>query len=612
MATGKAKMLKGRNSKPAKTDVDKWLTRIDRAKKVKDEWKKLFRIPLAYDYLEGRQMPPGVDVNEWITINMYYSILRATLPTLYRIDPYFYVRVKRSYKPDPMLIALYEQNAETRQAMLNYLKGEINLKPKVRMSILDCFFQFGVAKTIYQADMVENPDKDKQMMNGEEYIYDDEGVPVMEPESLPANEAYVVTRIHPHDFLVDEDAGPLEEDITWCAQRIVRHIDDVKEDKRYRKEARDSVQPTELTDQTDKERQQRKKGGAVYADSSKDEPELVVTWEIYNLKDKTWLTVAEGCKEFLMSPEDLPKGIEKHPFTFLKLFARDDSWYPIPPATQWIDAQREYCDSRSKILIHRKRFNRKYEAYMAGLVDDNEIAKLEIGDDGTIIRKNIANAVITPIQDAPLDQNNFQELLLIRKDFEDLAIGPNQRGSAQGVDSATEAGIIEKRMAIQEGDDVAQVVDFVTRIAEKLDQLIQTHITEDQAVKVTGPDGATTWQLVRAASYGDTDAEYSYSVNTASMTPQLPEIERAQWLSFLTALSNAPQLALSKRLLHETARMFHIEDETMIEEIQGVVRQMMSGQLPMPGTQGSAPGSPALPQSSMGMAQGINNIRGGA
>ncbi len=60
-----------------------WLQKISRAKKVREEWRSKFRVPLAYSYWEGTQRPPGVDAEDWITINMIYSNLQAELPSLY-------------------------------------------------------------------------------------------------------------------------------------------------------------------------------------------------------------------------------------------------------------------------------------------------------------------------------------------------------------------------------------------------------------------------------------------------------------------------------------------------------------------------------------------------
>lgn len=144
----------GRRPKP-KTDADQWLQKIDRAKDVKKKWRDDFRIALAYEYWEGRQRPAHIPGHEWITINMVYSNLMAELPTLYSTDPYFYVKVKKSYRPNPMDVALMELKAAVRQSMLNYLKGELSLKSKARLSILDAYFQYGVAKIHYTQDRVK-------------------------------------------------------------------------------------------------------------------------------------------------------------------------------------------------------------------------------------------------------------------------------------------------------------------------------------------------------------------------------------------------------------------------------------------------------------------------
>lgn len=591
-----------------------WNTKIRRAKDVKGEWRKRFRIALAYEYWEGAQRPPGINENEWITINMIYSNLRAELPSLYQADPYFYVKLKKARIIDAAMIEDMETRARVRQSMINYLKGELNLKNKARLSIFDAEIQYGVIKVHYHADMVKNPDAGKPMtteIEGKEV----ELVGLVEPDLIPANEAYKITRIHPDDFLVDEDAGPIyPDDCKWRAQRLKMPLEDVKNDRNYEAAARKVVKATELSDEAQKAREARKKGGL--ASSTDDvEPDTVILWEIYDLKNKQWLTLAEGCDEFMKKPGPLPPGTEGDPFVDLRFVARDDSWYPLPPVSQLLDSQREYCEARSKRMVHRKRFNRKYVLNNLAFDDPERAATdLENGEDGTIIRANqAANIAVQAIQDAPLDQQEALEYNYLRQDFQDLAVGPNQRGSTQGVDSATEAGILEKRAVIQEGDKLGLVMDFLINIARKVDQLVQAHLTEDQAVKVAGPTGEMVWQTIRAADYGSIAGEYEYSVNVGAETPQLPEIERAQFNAVLQLFANAPQLLLSRSLTKQVLEMHHIYNEQILEELISIGQQMVSGQIPMPGQQGSQPGVPTQNPATTGAgaAAGINNVRGG-
>jgi len=600
------------------SNAKNWLRCIDRAKKVRQNWRDRMRVSLAYDYFEGIQRPAGINEKEWITINMIYSNLLAELPTLYSTDPYFYVKLKKSFKPVPETIAAYEEMAKVRQGGLNYYKGELGLKEKSRLAISDAFFQYGVIEVALSADMEENPKKGEAIL-GEDGrpMLDEDDAPLLEPEEVPANEAFQLIRHHPDDFLVDADAGPLDDDVKWKAKRVKMRLEEVRDDRRFDRSARRDCKATEMDDQTDKEREARKKGGTLSAQQEKT-PSIVVTWWLYDRCCKQFLVVAEGNDDYLIAPKDIPKGIEKDPFVDLRFTPRSDSWYPIPPISQQIDPQREYCETRSKMLKHRKRFNRKYVMFTTPFGDnaESEAAKLENGDDGAVLMATTPTgfAPVMPIQDAPLDQNIHVEYAYLRKDFEDVATGANQRGSAQGVDSATEAGVIEKRTQIREGDRIGMVGDFVIGIGRKLDQMIQAHWKKEQAVKIVGPQGEE-WITMRPQDYEKIEGEYEYSINVGATTPQLPEIERAQWLSFLGVVTNAPQLLLSKTLLKETARMHHIESDALVEELFTIGQQMMSGEIPMPGAQGSQPNTQGTAAARTGgQAAGSNNVmsmRGG-
>lgn len=598
---------------PEQREVQDWLDKIKKAEDVKRQWREKFRVDLAYEYRDGAQRPPEIPDKEWITINKIYSNLKSELPSLYSNDPYFFIKLARSFSPNPMDIALYEQRGKIRQSMLNYLKKELQLKKKARVSILDAYFQFGVHKTHLSADIIENPEAGKPLKdeNGADIMSG--GQPLLQPEQIPANKKYRITRIHPNDFGFDADASVLEDSWKFLYEIIRLPLDDVKNDKKYEASARESLKATEISaDQAEKNRQRRKKGTLT---QNELQPSLAVLYEVYDLKKNQWFVVSDGTDKYLSKPSNIPRGTENHPYSFLFLgLPRDDSPYPVPPVSQWLDPQRENNELRSKILTHRKRFNRKYTMWEGAFDDaDNAAVKLEIGEDGTILRQSQPGQSIFPIQDAPLDQNHIQELLMLRNDFEELSTGANQQGAGAGVDSATEAGIIEKRVVIREGDNLSLVMDFVTDIGRKLDQLVQGHISRDEAVKVTGPEGEY-WELVRAIDYGEIEGEYEYSINAGSTIPQLPEIERAQWMQFLGLIAQAPQLALSRTLLKRTAEMHHIEDETLIDELHNMAKGIMGGSMQMPPQMGSIAGvgdMRSMMQAGRGMSSGISNVRGG-
>lgn len=572
------------------TDLQKkWDDRLQRAKKKREDWATQFKVKTGRDYFEGNNNP-GYPADEWINVNKIYAHLSAELPTLYSVDPYFYVKVKRSYQVNPDEIAEFERRGKIRQAMLNYYKGELELKPKARLAILDAQFEYGVMKVRRASDYqkheqagepIKGEDGKQLKENGEKLVY---------PDHIPVNERYEICRVHPCDFLFDEDAGPLEDSWGWLAHHTSMKKSEALEDSRYKRSAVRSIKPKSRTDKK-KENQgiASKVVDFITGRPDKEDDEWVDIWEIYDLKKHQFLAIAEDADDLLIAPKGCPPGIEKHPFEILRFMLRDDSPYPIPPVFNALDPQKEYSLSRSRRVTHRKRFNRKYEAVVSKMEDpDTELPKLESGDDGTIIRV-LASGAVTPIQDAPLDQQELLELQMINNDFIEIFGTP---GSARGVadaDSATEASILDKRLEVREGDKVSMVVDMLTGVAEKLDQLIQAHIDRDEAVKITGPQGEF-WQTVKKDDYEEIDGEFQYEVNTGASQPRLPEIERAQWIAFMSqVVIPFPHILTMPSMMKRMAAMFHIEDEAALEELRQVGLKMLAGLAPMPGGQGGGP-----------------------
>jgi hypothetical protein len=601
----------------------KWEERIKRAQKVKEEWMEQFRVKMGRDYFEGRQNP-GYPEEEWISIPKVYSHLQAQLPALYSVDPTFYVKLKKSYAQlsaedlaamqqgqTPPIIEQMEKQGKSRQSMLNYLKGELDMKAKARLGIQDAHFAFGVIKVRRASDQEEHPHAGEPILNEEGVELTDEttGEALVYPDTLPVNERYEMRRIHPDDFLVDDDAGPLEDSWGWLAQHVSMTKTEALDDVRFK---RADVQAIKANTKEGK-----KEKGAVAkffsGDTKADDDELIIdTWEIYDLKKREMLILAENGETLLMKPRSLPPGVERHPFGILRFTLRDNSPYPIPPVSPGIDPQKEISLSRSMMLTHRKRFNRKYE-YNINMVDKDEISKLESGGDGTLIGVN-AIGNIAPIQDAPLSQQNFQELALMNNDMNEAMGSPDSARGIASSDSATEASILDNRMEVREGDRLSMVIDWITLVARKLDMLVQFHIDEDEAVKITGPQGEV-WQMVKKTDYEEIQGEFQYSINVGATQPRLPDIERAQIIAFFSqVVIPMPHILTVPATMKKMAELFHIEDEAMVEELRQLGLKMMSGQVPMPGqSQGGGPEGGSAVSNILGAALGQlgGNTNGG-
>lgn len=593
----------------------KWEDKIRRALQVREDWAKEFKVQMARDYFEGRQNP-GWPEEEWITINKVYSHLMSQLPSLYSLDPYFYVKLKKSYSVDPNDIAAWEARGRTRQAMLNYLKVELEMKTHARMGIQDAHFAYGALKVRRASDEEDHPHAGEPILDdsGKELKDDKTGEGLIYPKTKPVNERYELDRVHPDDILFDEDAGPLEKSWKWLAQKICMTKEEALDDRRFNSRVINAIKGR-VRDDSKVEPEKTSFSDRLTSNFKKKdkEDEFIDFWEIYDLKKKEWLMIAENAEDLALKPRGLPPGVENHPYSFLRFTLRDKSPYPIPPMFNGIDPQREYNMSRSRIQTHRKRFNRKYEAVVTKMEDpDTDLAKLESGDDGTVVRV-MANGAVTAIQDAPLDQQTYTELSLLNNDMVEIFGSADASRGIASSDSATEASILDTRQDVKEGDRLSMVVDWITTCARKLDQLVQFHIDEDQAVKITGGPRGEEWVNVKQQDYEAIRGEFEYSVNTGASRPRLPDIERAQWIAFMSqVIIPFPHILTKPNIMKRMAEMFGIEDEAAVEELRQLGEAILTGQMPFPGQQGGGASDNPIAQI-MGAALGPQggNVNGG-
>src|SRR3990167_2374295 len=337
----------------------KWEERLSRARKFKeDDFYNPFKVELGRLYFEGKQNP-GWSTSEWLTINKVYAHVKAQLPMLYSIDPYFYVDLKKSYKADPLSVVLMEQKAKIRQSYLNYLKGETGLKEKARMAIQDAFFSYGVIKVHYCTEDVENPNAGGPILDDDGIeMMGDTGEVLMEPDYIPVNERYELSWIHSDNILFSENAEPLEDKWHWVAEKFIMSKEEAENNKWIDKKAlKDIPTKTMRAAKKDQGRYMLKKQ---LVDDESPDSEYYTGYEIYDLDRKQWLILIEDAEDLVKVPGPLPPGTEKHPYAFLRFTLRDKSPYPIPPVSQALDPQKEYNMARSRVMTHRKRFNRKY------------------------------------------------------------------------------------------------------------------------------------------------------------------------------------------------------------------------------------------------------------
>ena len=580
-----------------------WLQQLERAEDRKKQWREKFKVEECYKFFIGDQKPENYAEEDWFTLNLIYSNIHAQIPSLYFKDPYAFVRLKRSFKPDPAVIQFLEDNMRVREGVMNYLVGENDFTYKGQLCILDAYFQFGMLKTRYVSKFERNPNAGK-IRRGKDgaSLKDMDGKPLMEPDDILVAEKFKWERVNPNMILVSADAGC--EHFGFIAQKCVDYYDNIKNNPLYDGNTAKLKSDTSLKDydvNSDNADQSEgflaKLGGRARKKGIKGEgvsDKLVTFWEIYDItRQEMWHIAKQNDRPLLRKP--IPKGIEDHPYSDLRFNDNPDldgeeCWYPIPEIFNQLGPQQEYNLARNDVAIHRKRFKRKY-GYYEGVLDDNELDKLEDPTDGGGIRFNHPDwqAKFAAIEDPSLNSAVYFDSQQLRVDFYDMSGTGPDTAIGGGSDTATEAEILNTRLQIRESDKQFRIRKFLIVSFRKMHQLLQAQLTQEGAVRVVGPRGKT-WIPYNRDTFKQIPGEIEFDIDVASMAPRNIAVERAQWIQFIQTVMQAPMLFQEPRVLELAADKFDIHDESLIQALAKQLQQMTQMAIQQEGLLANMPG----------------------
>ena len=93
----------------------------------------------------------------------------------------------------------------------------------------------------------------------------------------------------------------------------------------------------------------------------------------------------------------------------------------------------------------------------------------------------------------------------------------------------------------------------------------------------------------------------------------MPEIERSQWIAFLSqVVVPFPAILTKPSVMKRIAEMFHIEDEAALAEFKELGDAIVSGQIPQPGQSGGgASDNPIAAILGQAGGPGGGNVNGG-
>lgn len=520
--------------------LKRYRTRLDHAKRWRDEegyddtWERML------DLYRGKHFPNGFDDEDRIAINIAFSTINVIFPALTVNHPKIEVLANKPEDEDRAVIS---------QAIVNYWWRHYDFRSPFRRAAKDfAIMGHGWVKVGYK--FVEEPEElteEERQEQMQQMIAEADQFAMENPEmagELPTDEEIeasipetklVITedrpfieRVSPFDMFVDPEATSLD-DAKWIAQRIIRPLEDVQNDDKYRYGVRKSVKADAVLSADWMSNDQKKKLSA--------DVERVTVWEFYDLKENTICVFAEGSDDYLIDPVEIPYEFG-HPYEMIANYEIPDEFYPIGDLEMIEAPQQELNKTRSQMMNHRKKYGRKY-LYRASALGPEGRQGLESNEDNIAIEVIDDNQplqdVIMPVPITPMSGDLYQYSQIIEADMDKVS-GVNEyaRGATPEVRrTATEAAMIQDASNARAADKLAVIELAIGRIARKVLQLAQQYMTAEQVARITGVDGK---QYFFNYTNEDIEGEFDFMVEAGSTQPQNETFRRQQAVAMMNAL----------------------------------------------------------------------------
>lgn len=499
-----------------------------------DTWRRMV------DLYKGRHFQAGLDDEDRIAINMAFSTVNTIYPSITINHPKIEIYANRDEDEDRATIA---------EAVVNYWWKHYDFRTPFRRATKDfLILGHGWVKVGYryvegeddktpdekamefnqladEADQYaeQNPEMAAELPTDEEIEANISDTKVVVHEDRP-----YIERVDPFDMYVDPEATCMD-DARWIAQRIIRPIEDVKADKRYkegirRKVSADATVRSEWLSQDERKRM----------DSDIDR---VTVYEFYDLKAGTVCAFTEGASDFLIDPRPMPYAFG-HPFEFIGNYEIPGDFYPMGDLEMIEGVQQELNKTRSQMMNHRKKYGRKYLFRASalspegreGLESNYDNVAIEVVDDNMPLQD-----IILPVPITPMSSDLYQYSDIVEADIDRIS-GVNEYGrggSSEMKRTATEAAMIQDAANARSADKLAVIEVSIGRIASKVLALAQQYMTGTQVARIIGSESQQLWIEF---SYEDIAGEFDFSVEGGSTQPQNETFRRQQAISMMNSL----------------------------------------------------------------------------
>jgi len=508
------------------------------------KWHRMIDLYRGKTYFNDTHLGGGYGGNisqDRISVNLAFSTINVMAPSVAVNHPKITVSANQEGDEDRAVFV---------EAVVNYLWRHHDYRKPFRRAVKDfliighSWMKVGWRFVEQERDLTPEEfalEYDEASLEVEQFSYDNPEMINDLPsdqdvlDALPRKKMEVVEdqvfveRVSPFDMFVDPEATNLD-DARWIAQRIVRPLNEVKKDKRYKRSVRINLEAdsgVRYRWENDNEREE-------YANPGN----RVTLYEYYDLVNGTVSVCAATGDDFLLDPQPMPY-YSGHPFVMMRNYDVPDMFYPMGDLESIESLQEELNKTRSQMVNHRKRYARKYLYHERSFGPEGREA-LESDEDGRFVpvidENRDLNGVVIPLAQTPLAPEMYNHSNIIEGDINTVS-GVSEYARGQMPETrrtATEASIIVDAGNARAADKLAVVEISISEVARMVMQLMQQFMTDAQMVRITGKDDR---KFYVAYTRDDIAGEYDFSVEGGSTQPYNETARRQQAISLMNAMA---------------------------------------------------------------------------
>lgn len=451
--------------------VKEWQRKIDlgikwrqRTSGNNDELWNLYEKYYKGDWWEKNEL--GVQfldrIKDYLPANRVFAYIKAILPRIYFRNPGIIVT---KGKIEQLANGQSFDDKDIIQDYIKYLIKEIKLKRSMKsVGLKGLIVGVGIIKEGFGSEFVAG--KEDSSTQGKRVEYDSTikvGLPW-------------VKDVSPTHFVLPWGTKHIDS-ARWCAELVIRHIDDAKADTNYKH--RDQLKPTSTEKLDNLSRAQLGEEGK--------QNDWVRLWEIRDKKTGKFFIISAGSDKFHVEDEDILT-IENFPYRMVVFDEDPSSAWGISAVKIMEPQQLELNDIKTQMSAHRKREVTKIAVDPKAL-----IGKTSLEDINDASEPMAAIPVKEPEKNIKVIASGMpSDLPLMAQDADndikfEVGFSRNQAGEvSQGRRTAFEISKVDESAEIRNDERRDTMAEMFEEVIHDLMLISFRHVSVDMVKNITG------------------------------------------------------------------------------------------------------------------------------